>query len=91
MYRQDSEPEMVLNQVEEVFLSLADDSSQLDFPVLYAVAEWAKFGQNCQKKANLRNCPKLRVIYKHYLKKLSGLFQLHEVTLRQLLKCKCQL
>jgi len=40
--RQDSEPEKVLKQVEELFLSLADDSSQLDFPVLYSVGRMGK-------------------------------------------------
>jgi len=40
--RHDAEPERVLQQVEELFLNLASDSSQLDFPVLYAVGRLGK-------------------------------------------------
>lgn len=40
--RRDAEPERVLQQVEELFLNLASDSSQLDFPVLYAVGRLGK-------------------------------------------------
>ncbi len=40
--RQDAEPEKVLAQVEELFLSLADNAAQLDFPVLYSVGRIGK-------------------------------------------------
>ena len=40
--RKDSEPERVLTEVEELFLNLADNESQLDFPVLYAVGRLGK-------------------------------------------------
>ena len=44
--RKDAEPERVLNQVEELFLSLADDDSQLEFPVLYGVGREGKLWNN---------------------------------------------
>ena len=40
--RKDAEPERVLAEVEELFLTLADDESQLLFPVLYAVGREGK-------------------------------------------------
>lgn len=40
--RKDAEPERVLAEVEELFLTLADDESQLIFPVLYAVGREGK-------------------------------------------------
>jgi GTP-binding protein len=40
--RRDAEPERVLNQVEELFLNLAHDDSQLMFPILYAVGRDGK-------------------------------------------------
>jgi GTP-binding protein len=40
--RKDAEPERVLAEVEELFLTLADDESQLIFPILYAVGREGK-------------------------------------------------
>jgi GTP-binding protein len=40
--RKDAEPERVLSQVEELFLNIAHDDSQLMFPVLYAVGRDGK-------------------------------------------------
>lgn len=51
--RQDSEPEKVLKQLEELFLSLADDSSQLDFPVLYSVGRMGKIWSKLPEKNQL--------------------------------------
>ena len=40
--RRDAEPDKVLSQVEELFLNLVDDDSQLMFPILYAVGRDGK-------------------------------------------------
>lgn len=40
--RRDAEPDKVLTQVEELFLNLAHDDSQLMFPILYAVGREGK-------------------------------------------------
>lgn len=40
--RRDAEPDRVLSQVEELFLTLANDESQLMFPILYAVGRDGK-------------------------------------------------
>jgi len=40
--RQDAEPVRVLHEIEELFLNLAADDSQLEFPVVYAVAREGK-------------------------------------------------
>lgn len=40
--RSDAEPEKVLAQTEELFLNMVNDESQLDFPVIYAVARDGK-------------------------------------------------
>jgi len=52
--RQDGEPEKVLKQVEELFLSLADDSSQLDFPVLYSVGRMGKIWSKLPDEQQLK-------------------------------------
>lgn len=40
--RKDADPSRVLKEVEELFLNLVDDESQLNFPVLYAVGREGK-------------------------------------------------
>lgn len=40
--RRDADPERVLTEVEELFLNLVDDESQLSFPVMYAVGREGK-------------------------------------------------
>ncbi len=40
--RKDAEPAQILQQIEELFLQLANDVSTLDFPVLYAVGREGK-------------------------------------------------
>ncbi len=40
--RKDAEPDRVLLQTEELFLNLVNDDSQLDFPVIYAIAREGK-------------------------------------------------
>lgn len=48
--RRDAEPDKVLSQVEELFLNLVDDESQLMFPILYAVGRdgkvWSDLPEN---------------------------------------------
>lgn len=55
--RQDSEPERVLQQIEELFLNLVDNSSQLDFPVLYAVGRMGKIWKKLPDKNELKSLP----------------------------------
>lgn len=56
--RKDAEPDRVLRQVEELFLSLADDESQLNFPVLYAIGRqgkaWKQYPANMEEETDLR-------------------------------------
>jgi len=40
--RKDAQPEKVLSQIEELFLNIANDESQLMFPILYAVGRSGK-------------------------------------------------
>lgn len=40
--KKDADPQGVLNQIENLFLSLVDDESLLDFPVIYAVGREGK-------------------------------------------------
>ena len=40
--RPDARPQEVLNEIYDLFIDLDADESQLDFPVLYAVAKWAQ-------------------------------------------------
>jgi GTP-binding protein len=49
--RRDADPERVLSEVEELFLNLADDESQLSFPVLYAVGREGKIWKSLPKEA----------------------------------------
>ncbi len=55
--RTDARPAWVLNQVEELFLSLAQDEAQLHFPVLYGVGRagkvWSKLPDNLEAQAGL--------------------------------------
>lgn len=53
-----AEPEKILNQTEELFLSLADTEEQLDFPVVYASGiagkSWLELPDNFNEAANLK-------------------------------------
>ncbi len=40
--RKDAEPERVLQEVEDLFLQVAEDASHLDFPVIYAIGREGK-------------------------------------------------
>ena len=55
--RGDARPEWVLNQVEELFLNLAENDSQLHFPVLYGVGRagkvWSRLPDNLEAQADL--------------------------------------
>lgn len=55
--RQDSEPERVLQQIEELFLNLVDNSSQLDFPVLYSVGRMGKIWTTLPDESELQSLP----------------------------------
>lgn len=56
--RKDAEPDRVLRQVEELFLTLADDDSQLNFPVLYAIGRqgkaWRQYPASMEEAVDLR-------------------------------------
>lgn len=56
--RKDAEPERVLRQVEELILTLADDESNLDFPVIYAIGRegkaWKSLPADPTEPADLR-------------------------------------
>lgn len=56
--RKDAEPDRVLRQVEELFLTLADDESQLNFPVLYAIGRqgkaWKHYPADMEESTDLR-------------------------------------
>ena len=72
--RQDSEPERVLNQVEELFLSLADDSTQLDFPVLYSVGRmgkiWSKLPEETQAESLAKEPGNLQLLFEEIVKSI---------------------
>jgi GTP-binding protein len=55
--RKDAEPERVLLQTEELFLNLVNDDSQLDFPVVYAIARegkaWTELPEDMNAPATL--------------------------------------
>lgn len=55
--RKDAEPDRVLLQTEELFLNLVNDESQLDFPVIYAIARegktWLSLPQDMNESATL--------------------------------------
>lgn len=55
--RNDAEPLRVKAEVEDLFLQLANNDSQLEFPVLYAVARdekvWAELPESFEEEANL--------------------------------------
>ncbi len=55
--RNDAEPDRVRQEVEDLFLQLANNDSQLEFPVLYAVARdakvWSEMPESYDDEANL--------------------------------------
>jgi GTP-binding protein len=55
--RNDAEPLRVKQEVEDLFLQLAHNDDQLDFPVLYAVARdekvWSELPESFEEEANL--------------------------------------
>jgi GTP-binding protein len=50
--RRDARPEWVLNATSDLFLDLATDEAQLDFPVLYAIAREGRAGLAADALAN---------------------------------------
>ncbi len=56
--RKDAEPDRVLRQIEELFLTLVDDESQLNFPVLYAIGRqgkaWKQYPADMEEEIDLR-------------------------------------
>ncbi len=56
--RQYAEPQAVLTETEELFLQLADDEMQLDFPVLYATGRdgkvWTSMPESSDQPGDLR-------------------------------------
>ncbi|NLG06497.1 MAG: GTP-binding protein [Candidatus Pacebacteria bacterium] len=70
--RRDAEPARVLQQVEELFLNLASDSSQLDFPVLYAVGRLGKIWSALPALNQLQDLPQatgnLQVLFEEIIR-----------------------
>ncbi len=56
--RRDAQPAVVLHQIEELFLNLAENESQLQFPVLYGVGRmgkvWPQLPKNVNEPGDLR-------------------------------------